>query len=351
MRDRSFTTTLIFGRNERARKADGAAQDYSRKATDRLTEVIHAAAGKEGIWQTGNTIREMQQPTIKGRDRALMSKLEAIQFLLSWDQGEVADRMSRNGWTEDHINALRAGTSDQVSMAVKQFLQQEYAANWATLNPVYKAMYGIDMPRIPNYAPTRYDFTGQEEDVNVFGGAVSTSGITPGFTIGRVKHDNDLRVKDAMTVFMEHMVQTAQFVHYAQLVREMRGTLSRADVKRSLEVHMGTFNYGQLKNWLEALQRSGSNKAGETEVVKAMVGTITTAKAVSSMILNPRTWAMQIDSAFRFMAEIPATHWIQTMLDIKTYGNVAKAWNRASGKIGCPSFRRRITPRTTAPSV
>ena len=313
--------------SDRARRADEASKDFARESTERLSAVVRAASGTTTVYGAGKVIQKMQVANVQGKaNDPPMTQLEAIQYLLSWEQSDVRGRMEYHGWDEAAIQRLRDATADSTSQAVMNFLRQEYAASWATLNPVYKAMYGVDMPRIPNYAPTRYHHTGTEQDIDVFGGPTATSGMTASFVHARINHKAELRQMDAMHVYMQHMAQAGHFVHFAELMREMKGTLNNPEVKKSLEQHMGSGNYKTLNMWIDSLQRNGANKAGETEAITKFVGAITKAKAVSSMGFNARTLIMQTDSLFRWIAEIPLKAWLPSLFDSRLWSNIHETW-------------------------
>lgn len=320
------SVTFVDDWTERARKADGASQDFIYAGSERFAKALRQAIGSKSALKVGDAIRKMQEPTVAGKDGPA-SQLEAIQYLLSWAQADVRTKMESQGWTQAHMDVLADATQDPVSQAVMRFLGAEYEQMWNELNPTYKAMYGSNMPRLESYAPTRYWNTGAEQEINPFGGPTATSGVTASFLKARVKHSVPLRQTDAMAVYMQHMVQASHFIHYTQLIREVRGTLNRSDVKMAMAQQLGADQMDLMTRWIDALARNGSNKANETRLVTNFLRTVISGKAIGSLILNPRTIAMQADSALRFMNEIPAGSWMPTLLNGKFWTSIAPAWH------------------------
>ena len=311
----------------RARRADGGAQDYTRAATERFTQMLITVTGSKTTYGNGDAIRKMQEATIPSKDGTMISQLQAIHYLMAWGQSDVQERMMRHGWTQVHMDAFTAATSDPVSQATMAFLRAEYDRTWNDLNPVYRRLYGTDMPKITGYAPTRYEHQGLEQDINVMGAPIATSGMTPSFVKARVPHDAQLTTEDAMEIYLQHMAGAANFIHYAELVREIRGTLNDSNVKMSLKQHIGRQQVDVINRWIDALARGGNNKAAETVIMQQMIKTVISGKAIGSLILNPRTIAMQVDSALRAMMAIPTRHLASMVMNPNFYANIPKVWH------------------------
>jgi hypothetical protein len=211
---------------------------------------------------------------------------------------------------------MRAMTADPISKSVFEFLSKEYAGSYGLSNPIYHRMFGMNMPQVEGYAPTRYRNSKDAPDIGPFGGPLETSGVTPGFAKSRVSHNAMMRQMDALTVFWQHTAQQAHFIHYAELTREMRGVLQSADVRASLEASYGREVVQQLDQWIEAIASQGGNKSAELLVDSKLLDALISAKAISSLGGNLRTIAMQFDSALRFIFSMPSREIVGAVTDI-----------------------------------
>lgn len=319
---------------DRARRGDNATQDMAIDAGDRLTESLQEAIGNKGrvsmakaMW----SVKEVHADKVTVQDKPLaMSKLEGIQYLLSWAQPDVRKKMEKDGWTQEAIDQVAALTNDPMSRAIAAFLRQEYARTFELLNPVYRRMYGMDMPHVENYAPTRYEHAGAEQEMSIFGGPLAVNGITPGFLKSRVSHSARLRQMDALTVYWQHLSQASQWANFAELTREMRGVFGKPEVKRSIEQKYGTGVAQEVTKWIDALARQGSSKASEMLWLQKFMDGIISAKAVSSLGLNLRTIIMQADSMHRFVFAMPTRRIVRALNDPKLIENISLAWHSDS---------------------
>jgi hypothetical protein len=229
-----------------------------------------------------------------------MTPAQAMQLELSWDQPDVQDKMRREGWTDESIADIRAITSQPVAAETLAFLRKFYAENYATVNPVYARMFGMNMPQGKFYAPSRFLSAGAEKEVSLDGSPMS-SGSTPGFAKARVSHSAPIAPEDALTVFQQHVAQTAHWVNFAEFAREARGVVNNLQVQESIRQQFGDGAVNSLKSWVELLEQRGGNKSREIAWLTKAFGSVLGGTAISSLGFNLKTVFIQLDSAMRFM--------------------------------------------------
>lgn len=229
-----------------------------------------------------------------------MTPAQAMQLELSWDQPDVQDKMRREGWTDESIADIRAITSQPVAAETLAFLRKFYAENYATVNPVYARMFGMNMPQGKFYAPSRFLSAGAEKEVSLDGSPMS-SGSTPGFAKARVSHSAPIAPEDALTVFQQHVAQTAHWVNFAEFAREARGVVNNLQVQESIRQQFGDGAVNSLKSWVELLEQRGGNKSREIAWLTKSFGSVLGGTAISSLGFNLKTVFIQLDSAMRFM--------------------------------------------------
>jgi hypothetical protein len=236
----------------------------------------------------------------RGEDVKLdMSRAKAIQLLLSWNQPDVQIKMRKEGWTDESAADLKALVNDPVSRSVINYLQALYGKGVSIVNPVYSRIFGMTMPQVKNYAPTRFLNAKDSKDIGLDGSPTAT-GTTPSFAKTRVTHSAKIAAEDALTVAQGHIAQQAHWVHFAELAREFRALLSSPDVRESLKQKHGDAVLKSAELWADQLEQRGGNKARESAWLNNVIGTAISGKAVASLGFNLKTLAMQLENTIRF---------------------------------------------------
>ena len=319
-------TSFLKGWEQRVRRADNGSQDMMRKSETRMIQTIQKAVGSETKSATSKAIEGLK--TKIATPFGLMSQLEIIQDLLSWAQPEVRARMEANeGWDDAKAAIMEDLVKDEVSQAMMGFLRKEYDDFYKLLDPVYQRMFGMHMPRIRNYAPTRYHNAGKEDEISPYGSAFSASGTLPTFVHPRISHSAQMKVEDALLVYRQHVAQAAHWIQFAELLREMRGVLSNSDVRGGIELHAGQGAVSQLNQWMDLMAKQGHEKANELVVYQRVWNALFSAKAIASLGFNIRSLMMQVDSMFRATMVLPTDRILAAMADPNFAENIRKSWN------------------------
>lgn len=260
-----------------------------------------------------------------------MSPLEAMHYLLSWDQLDVRARMERQGFSESAMGKMREMVSDDFAQAVMRHLRTEYAAGYDQLNPVYRRMFGMNMPQVKNYAPTAYR-AGKETggEVSPFGAAPNASGMSAGFVKSRVDHDAMFRQADALVMFWQHTAQSSYWKNFAEVTRELRGVLGTADVMNSIEQAEGKGKKKQVQQWLDTIAAGGGNKTQGIEWVDRLMTRAAAGQAVAVLGLRTKTVLMQADAALRFMLTLPVKAQVAGLARLMTgqlSGSIPESWH------------------------
>ena len=236
----------------------------------------------------------------RGNDVKLdMSRGKAMQYLLSWNQPDVQIKMRKEGWTDESAADLQALVNDPVSREVMAYAKELYGKGAGIVNPVYSRMFGMNMPQVKNYAPTRFLNNKDTKDIGLDGSATAT-GTTPGFAKSRVTHSAKIAPEDALTVMQGHIAQQAHWVHFAELAREFRAILSNPEVRESIKQTQGESVLKDAELWADQMEQRGGNKARESTWMNTILGTVLSGKAISSLGFNLKTLAMQLENTIRF---------------------------------------------------
>ena len=304
----------------------------------------------------------------RGEDVKLdMSRGKAMQYLLSWNQPDVQIKMRKEGWTDDSAADLKALVNDPVSREVMAYAKELYGKGAGIVNPVYSRMFGMNMPQVKNYAPTRFINAKDTKDIGL-DGSPSSTGTTPGFAKSRVTHSAKIAPEDALNVMQGHIAQQAHWVHFAELAREFRAILSNPEVRESIKQTHGESVLKDAELWADQMEQRGGNKARESTWMNTILGTVLSGKAVSSLGFNLKTLAMQLDNTVRFglaldMSQIvsalsnPSTivEDIQTVWESEAIQNRLQGGATAEAKFlfsryaGKPNFAAKIAEASMTP--
>ena len=242
----------------------------------------------------------LKQVVYRGNEvRLPMTRGKAIQLILSWNQPDVQDKMRREGWNEDSIADLRELTADPVSQAMIAHAQEFYRKGAGIVNPVYAQMFGMNMPQVKNYAPTRFLNAKDTKDISLDGSPVAT-GTTPSFAKSRVSHSAKIAPEDALSVMQQHILMQAHWVNFAELAREYRSLINNPEIREAIKAKHGTGVLKTAELWADQMEQRGGNQSREAAWVNAILGSVIGGQSVASLGFNLKTLAMQLDNSVRF---------------------------------------------------
>ena len=255
------------------RLASNTYEDANQRLGDEIEELFTSLAGSRA---KGERLRwNLSQRTIKTSKRKL-SELQAIQALLMWRQEDGRRHMegTRNEnnevtskWSYDQawIDEIEAALTPEARQ-VMSFIMGKYAAEWATLNPLYRARYGVNMPHHDAYAPitvTPMQTKAGEVVDPVTGSAVSGGSIlTPGSLRTRSRNaiaEPDFR--DALQTMILHSRQMEYWKAYYDLAVEMNAVLGNREVMNSVHAKGGKEAANALRQWIDAIGQGGFRDA------------------------------------------------------------------------------------------
>ena len=212
-----------------------------------------------------------------------LSELEAIQDILSWGQEDVRVRMKRQGFTQEYIDSLNNDFLSKNGKIVLAFLRSEYATGYNKVNPVYRRMFGMDMPRVRNYAPTAYDNAQNDAPVGPDDMTPSVAGMAAGFIKQRVMHNAPIKRQNALMVYMRHTTVQNYWVNFAELVREMRGTIGSTEVIRAVRAKKGGRVANNLTKWIRGFDKNGLDQGDLPEMMTNLLNAQLSVQAVANL--------------------------------------------------------------------
>lgn len=228
---------------------------------------------------------------IKGTNGVYYSQLEAITATLMWRQADgkrhMIGKLDDNGqpigeWHYDQafVDALEAGLSPEAH-AVRQFIADNYAGEYAKINPVFRRINGISLPKNDLYAPlTLQPLKGTDPVLaDPLSGTVS-GGVTftPGSLLSRGTSIAQPKFLDALKVFESHTMQIQHWLAYAEFTKEANALLNNRDVMNSVAEKAGQEAVSLLGKWVEFFGTGGNRDASAN-----LAMTIDMSKALNRM--------------------------------------------------------------------
>ena len=269
----------------------------------------------------------IQQVIFRGEEvRLTLSRGQAMQLWLTWQQTDAQEKMRADGFNDDSFEDLDNLISDPFSQAVLRVTQRIYGSGYPLTNPIYARMFGMNMPMVKNYAPARYQSNKDIKDVALDGTAL-TAGGQPSFAKSRVNHTAKLAPDDALTVLQSHIAQQAHWVAFAEVTREYRSLLANPEVREAIRQRFGEDVLRTADMWGDQMEQRGGNKGREIAWIQNMLGALIGGQSVSLLGYNLKSLAMQTDNFMRFFLALDSRQIAEAMANpAGLFKAIKKVW-------------------------
>jgi hypothetical protein len=247
-----------------------------------------------------------------------ISELQAVHLTMLARTEQYRRAMEKHGWDEEAQKQLEAMLSPEAK-AIRAFLSQRYEAGYAGMNEVFKPMFGIDLPKVKNYAPGYFEHSGTQTEMDPFGTGVEAGGLAAGFLKSRKNHLAEPTVIDALQAFWQHTMQTEHWKAFAPTISEMRSVLGSVDVRHSVEADGGRQAAADLNSWISHIEQNGVREAQSN----AWLARVTTGLTRARLAFNIGTWMKHLPNAFASLADVPAMDFMRGLGNVLS-GNADK---------------------------
>jgi len=255
----------------------------------------------------------------------MLSQGQAMHISLMWRQAQGRAPMEAHGYTEETIEQVEAFMSPEAK-AIRDWIASRYTAEWGDLNAVFAGMFGVNLPQIENYSPLTFWSQQRKELANPdpSGGPImAQGGMSTGMLKERVeKHGAEPRIVNAVDVFFDHMRQVAHFKAFAELAREMRGVMSKPEMRRALAVKHGENGTRLMDKWLDAMEQGGlTQKPGWFESQLANMGG---ARAVAVLAWNFKSAFTNVLNLLGMARKMPPDQYLKGI--VRLFGGRLNWW-------------------------
>jgi hypothetical protein len=170
-----------------------------------------------------------------------LSRGEAMQLLLEWEQPDFHDTMEWNGWSDQSIAQLKKFLGPEL-VEFAYWMRGSLAGFRERLDRVSFEKYGVHLPDNPLYFPGAFKgLAGLKiNEEGGFGRLAGQMSMNPSFLIARRWHRKapDTNVS-ALETYFNHIYEQAHFLAWNDIIGEMRGVFNDKDVKTAMDSHLG----------------------------------------------------------------------------------------------------------------
>ncbi len=276
-----FVVSYLFGDNSEIANylADG-----QRKADNDLTDAMQAVEEdfdtfvkqyiERDTVKAGKILTELDNPTIE-TDEGTYSELEAIDILLTWNQEDGRRHMEGhkdeetgkpNGdwhYGAEFVKLIEEGLSDTGKM-ILSFLQSRYSQEYERLNPLYRKLNGIDMPKNKFYAPIFVTpiQSNQNEQVDPNTGMRLSANATPGALRTRSGAIAEPEFQNGLEKYFAHKREMEHWLAYSEFSLEANAIFGNRKVRNAIEAKAGKEAINTIGEFTTMFTEGGTRAAG-----------------------------------------------------------------------------------------
>jgi hypothetical protein len=201
-------------------------------------------------------------PNAPAGARERMSELDAVHYRMLWMDEDTASRewLEAHGYGEKMQDAMEAMLSDEAK-AIRSWLVAQYDAQYDQINAVYRRIYGVNMPRVRNYAPRLVDHGGQVSDM-ALDPLQAGRQLMAGFTKRRrLDTKSPPRQVDALTAYWQNAHAVEYWTNWAETIGDFRAVFTHWSTQAAVKATNGEQAGNDLAEWVQILERNGIQNA------------------------------------------------------------------------------------------
>ena len=220
------------------------------------------------------------------------------------------------GWDiESTIEQIEKQLPKKVLDWAKWQLYEFYPMYYGRVNETFRRRFYVNMPMNPMYSPiSRRVGAKADEGDDTLNKSKSPFGSvnTAGSLKSRVSNKEELAWIDGDTTLMKHITEMEHFIHYTDVMRELRSIFMSREISRSIRDFHGDNISRVLNRFLDDIARGGVDRALQLDVIDKIRANFS--RGVIGA--NPVVFVKQLASIPAYIADIPASFWTKEFLKI-----------------------------------
>jgi hypothetical protein len=274
--------------------------------------------------------------------------MQAVDILLTWRQEDGRRHMmgpldeegnprkgGREYWHYDQkfVDDLKRQLTDKAPAAIKvyKFLRKQYRKEWERINPLYRQIYGVNLPKNIFYAPLKVQGVSEtnRDQMDPTTGLTKSGTVTPnslrsrGHAIARPTWVN------ALQKFSGHKRQINHFLAFAEFNRDAQSILGERSIQNGLTEKFGVESVNNLNFFLRFYRENGNTMAGaELGFNTDWLGKATSNFAQMAIVGRIGTIALQSSQLTAARAEMSAADYYSRVVKLFA-GDLEMGWKEA----------------------
>ena len=264
---------------------------------------------------TVEIISDSPKTTYKMQEVTGISKAQALQIILTWEQEQYRHGMEWNGWTQDSIDALKKFAGKE-ALALGYWMRDQIAKNRDALDSAVYKRFGAHLPDNPNYWPGKF----QNDRSGVIraqgSNGISSLSITPAFLTARRFHLQPVALDiDAIDVFFNNQNQQIQMLAFGDVMRDAQGIFGNANVQKAIRNRFGEH---AARNVMKLLGNIANNGAIGDDISK-FISVFYRSYVPAKIAFNPAALAKQVLGAASYALDVPMKDMAVAMADVASW--------------------------------
>lgn len=237
-------------------------EELTKIAQDREnSRAAKAKRSPQKVSLNGNRLIEYESPNVGKPDNLTLSQSQAINLLMLYRQKDLKESMIKEGYSEETMKQMEAWLSPE-GKQIRDWLSEEYDTNYDTINEVFKRNNGVSLPKTEFYSPARRIADGTVKDMAIDSSGNTAMSTAPNFLISRVKNFAEVdQTADALSLYIQHMVQTNHYVEWADTVKMLRTVFGDKTVKKNISDYAGSDLLSLISERIQWFADGGNRKA------------------------------------------------------------------------------------------
>lgn len=289
-------------------------RDWRNGVNEKAAEIF-GTKSKRQLWRNAadrtKTLYPVKFKTIAGKDDEISFTMnQAIKVYMELQDPTLAKSheagyYKRNG----ELTSLGQGVLDILTPEAKAWgdwqINEFYPKMYERLNPVYRMLYGRDMPYNSLYSPIFIQGTEGRGIVSedLLGSQGFVSGLKNGSLLDRVKHAKVLNLADADRVLESYLHNMAYWKNYSESIQNLNAFVKDPAIRNTIKQNFP--NGEDHLKYLEQKVQIYLRKPSDAWMIAGTFSKIRNNVLVSSLALKTLVGVNQVSSAPAFAEYIP----------------------------------------------
>ena len=274
--------------------------------------------------------------------------MQSVDILLTWRQEDGRRHMmgpldeegnprkgGREYWHYDQkfVDDLKRQLTEKAPAAIKvyKFLRKQYRKEWERINPLYREIYGVNLPKNIFYAPLKVQGVSEtnRDQMDPTTGLTKSGTVTPNSLRSRGHAIARPTFVNALQKFSGHKRQINHFLAFAEFNRDAQAILGERSIQNGLTEKFGVESVNNLNFFLRFYRENGNTMAGaELGFNTDWLGKATSNFAQMAIVGRIGTIALQSSQLTAARAEMSAADYYSRIVKLFS-GDLEMGWKEA----------------------